>query len=58
MALILGYPVTAVRVMAIWPADTVTGKLRSYALLAPPAAEKMSRFDCTVVPLMAMLNTR
>ena len=51
--------VTVVSVMTICPADVaVVEKSRSVALNSAPVVAKMSKFDSTVVPLMATLKMR
>ena len=40
------------------PPVTVTGYVRSAALFGPPPATHGSKFDSTVVPLIAILKTR
>ena len=58
IALIIAFlPLTLVNWILISPEDTVTGTDSTKAVLWP-AVWKTSKFDSTVVPLIATLNTR
>src|SRR5882672_783836 len=59
MALILGRSaVPVMNWMVILPADGVAVNVLSRALKAPPAWEKMSKLESTVVPLIVTLKMR